>query len=82
MRDDEIRLDDLMTLKAFAARYPDLGMSEAQLRWLFFNRESRGLDKVFIKNGRRVLIVVPRMRDHLIGKLVSARDRMSNHVRR
>lgn len=61
-------LDDVMALPKFIKRYPDL-LSMNQLRWLYFHRETNGLTKsgAVVKTGGRLFVVVPRMRDFLLG---------------
>lgn len=63
-------LDDVMEVKAFVKRYPDLGKSQKALYWDLWNSAHNGLDKhgAILRKGRRVFIVVPKYRDWLFNK--------------
>ncbi len=60
-------LDGLMLIKPFCARFSDL-VSEPQIRWQIFNRETNGVSKsrAVVKKGGRWIIVVPRYRDWIL----------------
>ena len=60
-------LDDIMSLKNFVKRYPDLA-TEQQVRWAIFQREHNGLRKsgAILKRGGRIFIVVPKYREWLL----------------
>ena len=66
MQTPDTRLDDLITIKSFAQRYPDLA-TEPALRWQVFNADGNGLIEAgaVIRVGRKVLIDSPRYRDWL-----------------
>jgi hypothetical protein len=51
---------DLLTVRDFALRFPNLG-SEASLRWQIFNAELNGLAEAgaIIRLGRKVFIHLP-----------------------
>lgn len=57
------RLDDLMTVKAFCRRFPDLA-TEDQVRWWIYRREANGLKDfgAVTKKGRKWLVVLPRFK--------------------
>ncbi len=63
-------LDDVMSVKAFVRRYPDLGKSEKAVRWDIFNAAHNGLDShgAVLRKGRRTFIVVPLYRNWLFGQ--------------
>ena len=65
--DDEISLDDILSLEAFSKRYPDIG-NEARLRWWIFHRQTNGLapSGALIKRNGRWFFVVPRMKTWLL----------------
>jgi hypothetical protein len=52
---------DLLTVRDFALRYPNLG-SEASLRWQIFCADLNGLAATgaIVRRGRRVFLNVPR----------------------
>jgi len=59
-----------MSVKSFVSRFPDLGKSEAAIRWDLFNSKHNGLDEygAVLRKGRRTWIVVPRYRDWLFNQ--------------
>jgi hypothetical protein len=63
---DLTQLDDLLSVKTFASRYPDL-VTEPALRWQVFNAHSNGLGSsgALIRVGRKILIDRGRYRDWL-----------------
>ena len=73
MQTADTRLDDLITIKGFAHRYPDLA-TEPALRWQVFKADDNGLMEagVVIRVGRKVLIDSPRYRDWLTAHRVVA----------
>jgi len=60
-------LDDVMSVRNFARRYPDLGKSEKAIRWDIYNASHNGLNDfgAVLRVGRRTLIHVPSYRDWL-----------------
>ena len=56
----ETQLDDLVTVKTFASRYPDVG-TEAAIRWQIHSSANNGLQEsgAIVKNGKKILIDVP-----------------------
>lgn len=67
MADNDPRLDDILTIRAFCRRFPELG-SEASLRWQVFNSSNNRLDEAgaIIRRGRNVFIAANRYRDWLL----------------
>jgi hypothetical protein len=65
-------LDDVLTVKAFVKRYPDLGKTDKAIYWDIFNSKYNGLDDcgAILRKGRRVWIVVPNYRDWLFSQHV------------
>ena len=65
--DEEISLDDILSLEAFSKRYPDIG-NEARLRWWIFHRQNNGLapSGALLKRNGRWFFVVPRMKTWLL----------------
>ena len=63
-------LDDVLSVKSFIKRYPDLGKTDKALYWDIFNSKHNGLDDcgAVLRKGRRVWIVVPKYRDWLFGQ--------------
>lgn len=70
----ETELDDLMTIKALAKRYPDAVGTESSIRWYVFNAEDNGLAEsgAIVRRGRLILIDVPRYRNWLLRGRVAA----------
>ena len=64
---EPISLDDIVTVDAFAKRYPDIADAR-RLRWMIYNRASNGLEKsgAIVKKHGRWCIVAPRFRDWLL----------------
>jgi hypothetical protein len=64
---------DLITVREFALRYPNLG-SEASLRWQIFCAELNGLAKsgAIVRRGRRVFLHVPRYMAAIAGESAEA----------
>ena len=52
-----IPITDTEALRSAGVGYP---ISEHAWRWLYRNREERGLDTAFVRVGRRILVDVPR----------------------
>jgi hypothetical protein len=65
--DDEISLDDILSLEAFTKRYPDIA-NEARLRWWVFHRQTNGLaeEGALIKRNGRWFFIVPRMKTWML----------------
>jgi hypothetical protein len=63
-----LRLDDLMTLEAFAVRHADKIRSLAALRFQRAEQHKNGLADygAFVKRGKNVFVVVPRYLDWLL----------------
>lgn len=63
-------LDDVMSVKAFVRRYPDLDQTEKAVRWDIYNAAHNGLAEygAVIRKGRRTFLVVPKYRDWLFGR--------------
>jgi hypothetical protein len=63
----ETHLDDLVTVKTMAARYPELG-TESALRFQIFESASNGLEAAgaIVRNGRRILIDLPRYKNWVL----------------
>lgn len=64
------RLNDVMSVKAFVGHYPDLGKTEAAIRWDIYNSKHNGLDAhgAVLRKGRRTWIVVPSYRNWLFSQ--------------
>lgn len=60
-------LDDVMALRQFLKRFPDL-LTENQVRWLYFHRKINGLEQsgAVIKRNGRLFVVLPKMRTYLL----------------
>ena len=63
-------LNDVFSVKAFVARYPDLGKTEKALYWDIYNSSHNGLDdyQAVIHKGRRVWIVASLYRDWMFNR--------------
>jgi hypothetical protein len=64
-------LSDLLTVKAFVKKFPEIG-SEAAVRWQIFEAENNGLREsgaiIRLGKGRgKLLIDVPRYREWILG---------------
>ena len=60
-------LDDIMALKLFCERYPDI-VSAKQIRWQIFKRKLNGLadSGAISKKGGKWFVVVPKYRKWLL----------------
>ncbi len=69
MNPNDIRPDELLTVRDFSARYPNLG-SEASFRFQLFCASQNGLDEAeaIVRRGRRIFIIVPRYLAWITGK--------------
>lgn len=65
--EEQLRLDDMMSLPKFCERYSDI-CSLSRARWLIFNRKTNGIEEAgaVIKTGGRWLVVLPRFKAWLM----------------
>lgn len=67
MADTDISLEDIKSIDAFLAQFPDIA-NEPRLRWWIFHRKSNGLEAsgALIKRSGRWYVVVPRLKAWLL----------------